>query len=142
VVIVTLLVTDRITSDNILSVDNKDGSHAVSTVQLHRDHLQIRLNLAEKIGSLHGDLEIPRSAVRAAEVVSDGLRAATGLRAPGLAIPRRVKMGTWRGRGARRFVAVRRGQPTLRLTLDGQRYDTVLVSTPDADTLAAALRPA
>lgn len=51
----------------------------------------------------------------------------------------RVKMGTWRGRGGRRIVLVRRGTPTLRLSLHGQRYDTVFVSTPDADALALQL---
>jgi hypothetical protein len=38
-------------------------------------------------------------------------------------------------------VVVRRGLPALRLTLDGQRYDTVLVSVPNAATVAATLRP-
>ena len=114
----------------------------MDTVRLTSDHLRVRLSLAEKVWGLHGDLDIPRSAIRAADVVTDGLSAAAGLRAPGLAIPGRVKMGTWRGRRARRFVMVRRGQPALRLALEGQRYDTVLVSTPDAATFAAALRSA
>jgi hypothetical protein len=112
----------------------------MSTVDLTADRLRIRLSLGEKIAGLHGDLDLPRSDIRAAEVVPDGLAAVTGLRAPGLAIPGRVKMGTWRGRGARRFVAVRHGQPTLRLTVRHQRYDNVLVSTPDAAAIAAALR--
>ena len=113
----------------------------MSTVHVTADRVRIHLELAEKIAALHGDLDLPRSAVRAADVVTDGLAATRGLRAPGLAIPGRVKTGTWRGRGARHFVAVRRGLPTLRLTLHGQRYDTVLVSVPDAAAVAATLRP-
>ncbi len=113
----------------------------MSTVHLTADRIQVHLTLAEKIGSLHGDLDLPRSAVRTAEVCTDGLAATRGLRAPGLAIPGRVKRGTWRGRGGRHFVAVQRDLPTLRLTLHGQRYDTVLLSMPDAAAVAAALRP-
>ncbi|SFU03495.1 Pyridine nucleotide-disulphide oxidoreductase [Geodermatophilus amargosae] len=83
----------------------------------------------------------PRSAITSAEAVSDGLAAARGLRAPGLAIPGRRKIGTWRGRGARRFVDVRRGQPALRLRLQGQHYDELLIGHDDAAALAARLAP-
>ncbi len=111
----------------------------MSTVHLTSDRLQVRLTLGEKIAGLHGDLDIPRSAIRSVEVVADGLAATTGLRDPGLALPGQVKIGTWRGRGTRHFVAVRRGERTLRLTLDNGRYDTVLVSTPTATAIAGAL---
>ncbi len=114
----------------------------MSTVHLTEDHLRIHLSVGEKIAGLHGDLDIPRSAIRAAEVLTDGLTGAAGVRAPGLAVPGHVKIGTWRGRRTRSFVAVRRGGPALRLTLDGQRYDTVVVSTPEAASLASALRTA
>ncbi|RKN43488.1 hypothetical protein [Micromonospora endolithica] len=113
----------------------------MSTVHVTADRVRIRLRPVEKIFALHGDLDLPRSAVRTAEVLTDGLAATRGLRAPGLAIPGWTKVGTWRGRGARQYVAVRRGVPTLRLTLDRQRYDIVLVSTPDAHAVAAALNP-
>lgn len=111
----------------------------MSTVIVTGETVEVRLRAAEKIGALHGDLRVPRSAVRTAEVVAKGVRAARGLRAPGLELPGVIKLGTWRGRGVTRFVAVRRGTPALRLTLDGQRYDEILVSTPDAAALAAAL---
>lgn len=111
----------------------------MTTVRLTADRLQVRLSLAEKLGSLHGDLDIARTEISAANVVADGLAASRGLRAPGVEIPGRVKLGTWRGRSGRQFVAVRRGEPTLRLELAGGPYDTVLISTPDAAALAAAL---
>jgi hypothetical protein len=113
----------------------------MSTIHVTGDAVEIHLSPAEKIGALHGDLRVPRRAIRAAEVVEDGLAATCGLRAPGLAIPGRVKIGTWRGRRATLFVAVRRGEPALRLALYEQRYDTVLVSTPAAAALAAELQP-
>ena len=112
----------------------------MSTVHLTPERLHVRLSTAEKIGGLHGDLDIPRSAIQSADVVTDGLSAATGMRAPGLAIPGRVQMGTWRGRGTRCYVSVRRDQPALRLTLSGKPGGTVLVSTPDAAAVVAGLR--
>lgn len=114
----------------------------MSTVSLTENTLEVRLSRLEKIGALQGDLRIPREAIRAAEVVPDGLAATRGLRAPGLGIPGFVKLGTWRGRrnrGDRQFITVRRGLPALRLTLDGQPNDMVLVSTPRAAELAADL---
>ncbi|GAA2644626.1 hypothetical protein GCM10010399_93200 [Dactylosporangium fulvum] len=112
----------------------------MGTVTLDADRLRVRLSVAEKVGGLHGDLDIPRDAIVSAEVVEDGLAAVKGLRAPGLAVPGVTKIGTWLGRGSRRFAVVRRGLPALRITLRGQRYDTVVVSTPDAAALAGALR--
>jgi hypothetical protein len=134
--------TESITADTILINENNKIGGAMSTVHLIGDRLQIHLSVGEKIAALHGDLDIPRSAIRAAEVLTDGLTGATGVRAPGLAVPGRVKIGTWRSRRARSFVAARRDRPALRLTLDGQRYDTVVVSTPEAASLATALRTA
>ena len=113
----------------------------MTSIHVSDDALTVRLPLASRIAGLLGDQVIPRSAVLSAEVVSDGLAAARGLRAPGLAIPGRRKVGTWRGRGARRFVDVRRGQPALRLRLQGQRYDELLIGHDDAVPLAAQLAP-
>ncbi len=113
----------------------------MTSIHVADDALTVRLPLASRIAGLLGDQVIPRSAILSAEVVSDGLAAARGLRAPGLAIPGRRKVGTWRGRGARRFVDVRRGQPALRVRLQGQRYDELLIGHDDAVALAAQLAP-
>ena len=112
----------------------------MSTVQLVGGILAVRLTRFERVGGLLSDLDVPLAAVVSSVAVPDGLRAARGLRAPGLALPGRVKVGTWRGRAGRSYVTVRRG-PALRLRLRGFRYDTVLVSTPDAERLADAVRP-
>jgi hypothetical protein len=73
--------------------------------------------------------------------VNDGLAAVHGVRAPGVTIPSRLKIGTWRDRRRACFVSVRRDTPTLRLTVHQQRYNTILISTPNATTLAAELNP-
>ncbi len=114
----------------------------MTTILVSDDTLTVRLTRVSRIAGLLRDQVIPRSAVTSAEVVTDGLAAARGLRAPGLAVPGRRKIGTWRGRGGRRFVDVRRGQPALRLRLNGQRYDELLIGQDDAAALAALLAPA
>jgi hypothetical protein len=48
-------------------------------------------------------------------------------------------MGTWRRRGEKSLVSVRRGQPAVRIRLEGARYDTLLVGADDAAALAGAL---
>ena len=116
----------------------------MTSILVSDDTLTVRLTPVSKVAGLLRDQVIPRSAVTAVEVVTDGLAAARGLRAPGLAIPGRRKVGTWRGRGVRRFVDVRRGQPALRLRLrlQGQHYDELLIGHHDAAALAARLTPA
>ena len=110
----------------------------MATVQLTTDSLTVRLTRGEKIAGLHRDLTVPLSAVTGVEVVPDALSAVRGVRAPGLAVPGR-RIGTWRGRGTRRLVSVRRGQPAVRLHLTGQCWDELLVSTPAAQSLADRL---
>jgi hypothetical protein len=113
----------------------------MTAILVSDDTVTVQLTPVSKVAGLLRGQVIPRSAVTKVEVVTDGLAAARGLRAPGLAIPGRRKIGTWRGRGSRRFVDVRRGQPALRLHLRGQRYDELLIGQEDAAALAALLTP-
>ena len=101
--------------------------------------LTVRLTRREKVAGLLRDLTVPTGSVTSVNVEHDGPGAVRGLRAPGLALPRRVKLGTWRRRGRRSMVVVRAGVPTLRVALEGERYDELLLSHPDAAELAAAL---
>ncbi len=111
----------------------------MATLQLTETTLSVRLTRAETILGLLRDVDLPRSAGRDVEVVADGLAAARGLRAPGLGVPGRRKIGTWRRIGERSLVSVRRGQPALRIALEGQRYDTLVIGTDEPAALAAAL---
>jgi hypothetical protein len=112
----------------------------MSSVTVRGDSLIIRLTPLEKLLGLVRDQVVPRAAVEHVEAVPDGLAAASGLRAPGLALPGRRKIGTWRGGGLKRFVCVRGGEPALKVTISGSRFDELVVSTPDADSIAAQLR--
>ena len=73
-------------------------------------------------------------------MVQDGLAAPRGLRAPGYALPWSRKLGTWRKRGHKSLVDVRRDQPAVRVRLEGQRYDELLMGSDDAERLAGDVR--
>ncbi|MFG2057448.1 hypothetical protein ACGFI9_25850 [Micromonospora sp. NPDC048930] len=67
----------------------------MATIAFDNDRIRVRLTPAEKLWALRGDLSFPRDAVRAVTVEPDGLHATRGMRAPGLGVPGRRKVGTW-----------------------------------------------
>jgi hypothetical protein len=111
----------------------------MTTILIHDDTLTVSFTFAEKVAGLLRNQQIPLSAVRDVEMVPDGLAAARGLRAPGLGLPGRRKLGTWRSRTGKALVAVHGPGPALRVTLTGHRYTSLLVSTDASDELAASL---
>jgi hypothetical protein len=128
----------------ILIVDivlNFGNDHAMATVTATPRTLTVSLSRSERVLGLLRSLEVPLSAVREVEVVPDGLAATRGLRAPGLALPGVRKIGTWRGRGTKTLVSVRRGQPAVRVHLTGQRFDALLLGVDDPAAVAATLPP-
>jgi len=116
------------------------GGWAVASVTVIGEELHVALTAREKVAGLHGDLRVPIRAVRDVHVEDDALEAVRGVRAPGLAIPGRTKIGTWRRRGWRTFAVARRGVPAVRLALSGARHDELIASTHDARGVAAAVR--
>lgn len=104
--------------------------------------LTVELTAAEKVAGLHGDVTIPLTAITAVDVVPDALAAARGLRAPGLSLPGRAKIGTWRTKDGAEFVVAGRGQAGVRLTLTGHKLASVLIGDDDAEALAARIRAA
>jgi len=103
--------------------------------------LIVSLTRNERWLGLLRDLRVPVSSISAVTVVPDGRRAAHGLRAPGLGGPRRL-IGTWRAKHDKQYVCVRRGQPAVKVSLDHERYRTVLVGLDDAERVAAEIRSA
>ncbi|GIH78010.1 hypothetical protein Plo01_44390 [Planobispora longispora] len=102
--------------------------------------LVLALSQGEKVAGLHGDIRMPRAAVREVAVVENAVADARGLRSPGLALPGRTKIGTWRSPGRRTFVVARRDVPAVRVTLSGAGYDELLVSDENAPELAGRIR--
>jgi hypothetical protein len=116
-----------------------ENNKAMTALQVTPPTLSLRLTRGEKMLGLLRDVQVPLSAVRRIEVVADPLPAVRGLRAPGLALPGLRKVGTWRRPGERTLVSVRRGQSAVRVLLEGQRYDTLLVGADDAEAVATEL---
>jgi hypothetical protein len=96
--------------------------------------LTIRLSPWEKLVSLHGDVRILWRDVTAASVEPDALGAVAATFKTGLRIPGYRYLATADRR--RHFIAVRRGEPALHLTVNGERIRELTVSAPDAERLA------
>lgn len=114
----------------------------MATIDITPEILTVRFTLGERIGGIISDITMPRSAVASVDVEPDGVRAVSGLRAPGLALPGRRKVGTWRGLGdqpRRTAVSVRGGEPAVRITLRGEKWDQLLIGAADAEAVAARL---
>ena len=69
----------------------------MATITTSGDLLAVALTTREKIAAVHGDIDVPLSAVREVRVEPDALAAVRGLRAPGLAIPRRTRSASGEG---------------------------------------------
>ena len=107
----------------------------MATISIDNDTVRIRLTVLEKVFALRGDVTIPRAAITGVERFEDGLDAVSGLRAPGLAIPTRVKIGTWRRRDGKELVIVRRGQPAVRLALRNHPWRALVIGTADPSAI-------
>lgn len=111
----------------------------MSQIAVSAHTVSVRFRPWEMLAGLVTNTDIPRDAIVSADWVANGLDAVRGMRAPGLGLPGTLLIGTWRRLGTKTLVAVRRGEPALVLRLKGQRYDTIIVSTPDAEALATEL---
>src|SRR3954447_2397458 len=112
----------------------------MASIRVDDDELVIHLTTPEKLAALHGDLRVPSKTIRTVAVEPRPLAAVQGLRAPGLSIPGRTKIGTWRKFRHRGFVVARRDMPAVRVRLAGAAYDDVLISIPDAESAAVAIQ--
>jgi hypothetical protein len=108
----------------------------MATLLVEGSSIRIHLGSWERLAALRGDLVFPRTAVVSMRPTDDVLLEVRGVRAPGFGLPGHAAIGTWRGRGYRDFVAVywrrRRG---IVITLQGQRYDRVVISSGETVTV-------
>jgi alpha-beta hydrolase superfamily lysophospholipase len=108
----------------------------------------VRLPLRRKIAGMLRGTVVPLDSVRGVRVVPDGLVALRELglvRAPGLALPTRCAVGSWRGARGRTLVDVHRGTPAVLVDLeqgDGQRWRRLLVTVEDPTAVARAVEDA
>jgi hypothetical protein len=114
----------------------------VAIAFLSDDSLKISFAQWEKVLGLVHDAQFPLASISGISVPPDGYGAPSGLRAPGLAVPRRLKVGTWRGRGRRQLVSVRHGRPAVHVQLRDSGFTDLIIGMDGAESLAAAVRSA
>lgn len=88
-------------------------------------------------------LLIPKTAIRDVAIEPGWTSELLGVRS-GLVVSGYRKLGRFRHpSGVRRLVSMKRGQPLLRVTVDCADigFDEILLSTDDAESIAAELRP-
>ncbi len=113
----------------------------MATISLTDTHLQIRLTRFEKVGGLLRDLTIPLDRVRGA-TEDDGILRDIGMRAPGLAWPRKALIGTFRKWKFKDFV-VWRGEPYLVvITLDGEKWDRLVIGVNEPEAIVRVINSA
>ena len=117
----------------------------MAELRLEGGELVLHLSGAEKAEAIHGDLRVPRSALRTVEVIDDAhewTRVRVGLKV-GLRIPRVVTVSTVRGHDEKLFIAVHGDTPRgVRVRLEGAPWDEWIVGCADPEAVAAALASA
>jgi hypothetical protein len=111
----------------------------MAELDIRGDEVAVRFTPAETVAGLRRGTTFRRSNIVDVTVFDDGLDATRGIRAPGLAIPGRRRIGTWRRRHGKELVSVKRGVPAVRVTLENERYAAVVVAVDDPARARAAL---
>ena len=100
------------------------------------DELVLTLSALEQAESIHGDIRVPASSVRAVEILEDVIHAVHGLRLPGTAWPGKVAVGTFYTQGTKTFAVVHHDTPRgLRVRLDGTLFDEFVIGCEDPEAL-------
>lgn len=100
----------------------------------------VKMAELEKFEAMHKDVHVPLAAVRAVRVVDDAWPELRGIRAPGTGIPGVIAVGTRRGSFGKDFAVVHGKGAAIVVELDGASYARLVVTTPDAENVAAAIR--
>jgi hypothetical protein len=106
----------------------------MATITIGGDRLRVTFPTGEKVLGLVRDLDVPVSSVTGAREVRRWRDDVRGWRV-GLSVPCVWLLGTWRARGRRQLVALRRHRPAVLVRLRDEKYDELLVETPDPAAL-------
>jgi hypothetical protein len=100
----------------------------------------VKMSEFEKFEAFHADVHVPLTAVRDVRVVEDAWPELRGIRAPGTGIPGVIAVGTRRGSFGKDFAVVHGKETAVVIDLDGASYSRLVVTTPDAENVAAVIR--
>ena len=104
------------------------------------DDLVVRLSTVEKLAAVHGEVRVPLDSVKSVEVLDDAMSAIHGIRV-GTGIPGSVAIGTFTSRTAKIFAVVHHDTPRgVRVALDGDHYDEIIVGCPHPEIVAESLQ--
>jgi len=106
------------------------------------DDLVVHLSTAEKLEAVHGEVRVPLDSVKSVEVLDDAMSAIHGIRV-GTGVPGLVAIGTFTSRTAKIFAVVHHDTPRgVRVTLDGDHFDEIIVGCPHPEIVAESLHQA
>src|SRR6202142_741705 len=94
----------------------------------------------ERFEALHSDVRVPMTAVRTVRAVDDAWPELRGIRAPGTGLPGVIAVGTRRGSFGKDFAVGHGGERAVVVELQGAAYSPLIVTTPDADNVAATIQ--
>ena len=112
----------------------------MATVTVDGSQLVVKMSELEKFEAVHPDVHVPLSTVRAVRVVDDAWPELRGIRAPGTGIPGVIAVGTRRGSFGKDFAVVHGQERAVVVELDGASYARIVVTTADADDVAAEIQ--
>jgi hypothetical protein len=113
----------------------------MATLDLNTTHLHVHLSRFEKVFGLLPDLHIPLANVRGA-TDDNGILRDIGMRAPGLAWPRRALIGTFRKWKFKDFVVWRNQPHLVVIQLEGENWDRLVIGVKEPDTIVRAINSA
>lgn len=113
----------------------------MASLRVHPDRLEIHLTKAEKTLSLRrDDIVVPRENIRSVTITDDPWIWIRGIKAPGLAVPLVLAVGTWKFHGGKDFLAIKRRRQAVVIDLVEDDFARVILTTNHAPDLIASLK--
>lgn len=104
------------------------------------DGIVLKLTTVEKAEGVHGDIRMPLASIEDVTVVDDIIHAVHGLKMPGSRLPGVFAMGTFISGKETVFAIVHhQNHRGIRIQLQGERFDAVLVGADDPEKVMGSL---